>query len=78
MLPPPVDQPAGSHGIRDQGDLEFAIYRPQKAYYHNVIDEAAARTESLVNSHALFDGNEGIRFAAADRLHNHQRSRVSI
>ena len=36
-----------SHGVRDLGLLEAALYRPQTGYYADLIEEAAALWESL-------------------------------
>ena len=53
----------GSHGIRDQGLLEAALFRPQTGYYADLI-EAAALWESLAQNHAFIDGNKRTAFAA--------------
>jgi death on curing protein len=42
-----IDRYGGSPGIRDQGLLEAALYRPQTGYYADLIEEAAALWESL-------------------------------
>jgi death-on-curing protein len=55
----------GIHGIRDNGLLESAVFRPQLGYYNNLAEEAAALMESLANNHAFLDGNKRIAFAAA-------------
>ncbi len=54
----------GSHGIRDQGLLEAALFRPQTGYYADLIEEAAALWESLAQNHAFIDGNKRTAFAA--------------
>jgi hypothetical protein len=41
----------GSHGVRDQGLLDAALYRPQTGYYADLIEEAAALWESLGQNH---------------------------
>jgi death on curing protein len=56
----------GSHGIRDRGRLEAAVFRPQIGYYEGLSDEAAALMESLANNHPFVDGNKRVSFAAAD------------
>jgi death-on-curing protein len=61
-----VDRFGGSHGVRDQGMLEAAIFRPQTGYYADVIEEAAALWESLSQNHPFADGNKRTAFAAAD------------
>jgi death on curing protein len=60
-----IDEYGGIHGLRDQGALESAVFRPQTGYYTDVSEEAAALLESLVNNHAFLDGNKRVGFAAA-------------
>src|SRR5437879_12596154 len=55
----------GTHGVRDKGLLESAVFRPQMGYYNNVAEEAAALMESLANNHPFLDGNKRVAFAAA-------------
>ena len=59
-----IERYGGSHGIRDQGLLEAALYRPQTGYYTDLIEEAAALWESLAQNHAFIDGNKRTAFAA--------------
>jgi death-on-curing protein len=59
-----IDRYGGAHGLRDQGLLEAALYRPQTGYYANLIEEAAALWESLSQNHAFIDGNKRAAFAA--------------
>lgn len=59
-----IDEYGGVHGMRDQGLLESAVFRPQVGYYADVTEEAAAIMESLVNNHPFFDGNKRVAFAA--------------
>jgi death-on-curing protein len=54
----------GSHGVRDHGLLEAALYRPQTGYYADLIEEAAALWESLAQNHPFIDGNKRAAFAA--------------
>ena len=61
-----IDAFGGSHGIRDMGALESAIFRPQSGYYADEISEAAALWESLMLNHAFIDGNKRTAVAAAD------------
>jgi death on curing protein len=61
-----IDEFGGIHGLRDLALLEAAIFRPQNGYYDDLIHEAAALMESLVNNHAFFDGNKRISLAATD------------
>jgi death-on-curing protein len=61
-----VDRFGGSHGVRDAGALEAALFRPQSGYYDDVIWEAAALFESLAMNHPFIDGNKRIAFACVD------------
>ena len=58
-----IERYGGSHGIRDPGLLEAALYRPQTGYYADLIEEAAALWESLAQNHAFIDGNKRTAFA---------------
>lgn len=58
-----INRWGGTHGIRDPGLLEAALYRPQTGYYASLIDEAAALWESLSQNHAFIDGNKRVAFA---------------
>src|ERR1700693_747957 len=60
-----IEEYGGIHGLRDQGALEAAVFRPQTGYYNDLSEEAAALFESLVNNHAFLDGNKRVGFAAA-------------
>lgn len=59
-----IDRYGGSHGLRDPGLLEAALYRPQTGYYADLIEEAGALWESLAQNHAFLDGNKRVAFAA--------------
>lgn len=48
----------GSVGLRDKGQLESALHRPQTGYYLDLIQEAAALWESLSQNHPFVDGNK--------------------
>jgi death on curing protein len=61
-----IDLFGGRHGIRDQGAVEAAVFRPQTGYYDSLEEEAAALMESLGNNHGFIDGNKRIAFAATD------------
>jgi death-on-curing protein len=61
-----IERFGGSHGVRDMGALESAVFRPQTGYYDDTIAEAAALLESLAINHPFIDGNKRIAFAAAD------------
>ncbi len=59
-----IERYGGTQGIRDQGLLEAALYRPQTGYYADLIEEAAALWESLSQNHPFIDGNKRTAFAA--------------
>ena len=59
-----IERYGGSHGVRDFGLLESALFRPQTGYYANLIEEAAALWESLAQNHPFVDGNKRTAFAA--------------
>jgi death-on-curing protein len=56
----------GRYGVRDQGAVEAAVFRPQTGYYNCIEEEAAALMESLGNKHGFIDGNKRIAFTATD------------
>jgi death on curing protein len=60
-----IEHYGGSHGVRDLGLLEAALFRPQTGYYADLIEEAAALWESLSQNHPFLDGNKRTAFAAA-------------
>src|ERR1700747_471529 len=59
-----IETYGGSHGLRDVGTLEAAVFRPQTGYYNNLAEEAAALMESLANNHPFLDGNKRVAFDA--------------
>lgn len=59
-----IETYGGSHGLRDAGQLEAALYRPQSGYYSDIIAEAAALWESLSQNHPFVDGNKRVGLAA--------------
>lgn len=61
-----IERHGGSHGLRDAGALEAALFRPQSGYYDDVVWEAAALFESLAMSHPFVDGNKRVAFACVD------------
>ena len=61
-----IEEFGGSHGLRDQGGLEAAIFRPQIGYYNNLAEDAAALMETLANNHAFVEGNKRVSFALTD------------
>jgi death-on-curing protein len=61
-----IERFGGSQGLRDEGALEAAIFRPQTGYYANLVEEAAALWESLSQNHAFIDGNKRTALDATD------------
>jgi death-on-curing protein len=59
-----VETYGGSFGVRDMGQLESALFRPQSGYYDDLIAEAAALWESLSQNHPFVDGNKRTAFAS--------------
>lgn len=69
-----IEEFGGASGVRDGGALESALFRPQTGYYRDVIHEAAALFESLVQNHPFVDGDKRVAFAAMDvflRINGH-------
>ncbi len=58
-----IERFGGTPGLRDPGQLEAALFRPQTGYYPDVIAEAAALWESLSQNHPFVDGNKRTAFA---------------
>jgi death-on-curing protein len=61
-----VSRYGGAPGVRDLGALEAALHRPQVGYYDDLVHEAAALFESLVQNHPFVDGNKRVAFAVVD------------
>ena len=61
-----IDEFGGSHGLRDRGRLEAAVFRSQIGYYNDIVEEAAALMEAVANNHAFVDGNKRASFAISD------------
>ena len=60
---------AGSAGVRDQGLLESAVYRPQASFsgqdlYPDLFSKVAALGHSLITNHPFVDGNKRTGFEA--------------
>jgi death-on-curing protein len=61
-----IEEFGGATGVRDLGALESALFRPRTGYYRDVVEEAAALFESLVQNHPFIDGNKRVAFAVMD------------
>ena len=53
-----IREHGGASGLRDPGQLEAALFRPQSGYYGDILAEAAALWESLSQNHPFVDGNK--------------------
>ena len=59
----------GGAGVRDQGLLESAVYRPQASFggrdlYPDLFSKVAALGHSLISNHPFVDGNKRTGFEA--------------
>ena len=61
-----IERFGGSHGMRDLGALESALFRPQSGYYDDLIAEACALLESLAINHPFIDGNKRVAYGAME------------
>ena len=61
-----IEEIGGAHGLRDEGALASAVWRPQMGYYSGLIEEAGALMESLSQNHPFVDGNKRVAFVATD------------
>jgi death-on-curing protein len=57
----------GSHGVRDKGLMESAVYRPQSSFggqdfYPDLFLKTAVLGYSLINNHPFVDGNKRVGF----------------
>lgn len=62
-----ISTTGGSHGIRDKGLLESAVYRPQasfggKDFYLDLYQKTAVLCHSIINNHPFIDGNKRVGF----------------
>lgn len=60
-----IDQTGGSHGVRDKGLLESAVYGAfhgfgEIEHYKTAAEKAAWLGYSIINNHAFLDGNKRI------------------
>lgn len=64
-----LESSGGAEGVRDEGLLESAVYRPQASFggadlYPDVFSKAAALGHSLIKNHPFIDGNKRTGFEA--------------
>lgn len=65
-----VKRTGGSHGVRDIGLVESAVYRPQATFdredlYKTIFDKVAALLQSLLKNHPFVDGNKRTALTSA-------------
>ena len=72
-----IHQFGGHAGLRDEGALEAALYRPQSGYYPDLVSQAAALFESLAINHPFIDGNKRIAFAVMDTFLRSKNMRIN-
>lgn len=64
-----IQQTGGMLGLRDEGVLESAVYRPQASFgghdlYPDLFSKAAALGHSMISNHPFVDGNKRVGFEA--------------
>ena len=64
-----IQETGGTMGLRDEGLLESAVYRPQASFggqdlYPDLFSKVAALGHSLVSNHPFIDGNKRVGFEA--------------
>ena len=64
-----IQYSGGTVGLRDEGLLESAVYRPQASFggqdlYPDLFSKVAALGYSLISNHPFVDGNKRVGFEA--------------
>ena len=64
-----IAQSGGTIGLRDEGLLESAVYRPQASFggqdlYPDLFSKVAALGHSIISNHPFVDGNKRVGFEA--------------
>src|SRR5574341_1425337 len=64
-----MERSEGAAGVRDQGLLESAVYRPQASFggadlYPDLFSKTAALGHSIIKNHPFVDGNKRTGFEA--------------
>ena len=64
-----IQQSGGTIGLRDEGLLESAVYRPQASFggqdlYPDLLSKVAALGHSIILNHPFVDGNKRAGFEA--------------
>ena len=60
-----IQQSGGTVGLRDEGLLESAVYRPQASFggqdlYPDLFSKTAALGHSIISNHPFVDGNKRV------------------
>ena len=66
-----IEQSGGTHGIRDRGLIDSALYQPQATFggielFQTLPDKASALAFSLAMNHGFLDGNKRVAHAALE------------
>ena len=64
-----IQETGGTMGLRDEGLLEAAVYRPHASFggrdlYPDLFSKAAALEHSIISNHPFVDGNKRVGFEA--------------
>ena len=64
-----IQQSGGTVGLRDEGLLESAVYRPRASFgghdlYPDLFSKVAALGHSIIRNHPFVDGNKRVGFEA--------------
>ena len=64
-----IQQSGGTVGLRDEGLLESAVYRPRASFggqdlYPELFSKAATLGHSIISNHPFVDGNKRVGFEA--------------
>ncbi|MBI3319668.1 MAG: type II toxin-antitoxin system death-on-curing family toxin [Candidatus Omnitrophica bacterium] len=64
-----IQDSGGTIGLRDEGLLESAVYRPQASFggqdlYADLFSKAAVLGHSIISNHPFVDGNKRVGFEA--------------
>lgn len=64
-----IQETGGTVGLRDEGLLESAVYRPQASFggqdlYPDLFSKVAALGHSIIANHPFVDGNKRVGFEA--------------
>jgi death-on-curing protein len=64
-----ISSTGGSHGVREKGLLESAVYRPQASFggqefYPDLFLKAAVLGYSIISNHPFIDGNKRVGYEA--------------